>query len=214
MISSISGSRSRWPTPRLEASTRWYRTPRGPRSTRWWGASGGPAWNAADFATLRGHVAGELADETTAIVARLVDLLATRSDVIERVARLESAAVAPLRADVLAQLGFLVHPGFLTAAGAARLDDIDRYLRGILYRLGRLAANDGRHRELVQGLEAEIAAVRDGWPAGRSRPAALLELPWLVQELRISLFAQGLGTKVPVSEKRIRKVLAEVAAAR
>ncbi|MTD46452.1 ATP-dependent RNA helicase HrpA [Conexibacter sp. W3-3-2] len=175
---------------------------------------GGPAWDEASFARLRGHVAGSLAEETAAIVTVLVDLLARRGEVIERAARLESPAVAPLRADVLAQLGFLVHPGFLTAAGAARLGDIDRYLRAILHRLARLAQSDARHRELVQGLEAEIAAVRAGWPAGRPVPTALLELPWLVQELRVSLFAQSIGTRAPVSEKRIRAVLAQVTAQR
>ncbi len=174
----------------------------------------GPAWDEAAFARLRGHVAGSLAEETAAIVVTLVDLLGRRAEVIERAARLETAAVAPLRADVLAQLGFLIHPGFLTSAGAARLGDIDRYLRAILHRLSRLAASDPKHRELVQALESEIAALRASWPAGRGMPTALLELPWLVQELRVSLFAQNLGTRAPVSEKRIRALMTQVAAAR
>jgi len=175
---------------------------------------GGPAWDDAAFARLRGHVAGSLAEETAGIVVTLVDLLGRRAEVIERAARLETPAVAPLRADVLAQLGFLIHPGFLTSAGAARLGDIDRYLRAILHRLSRLAASDAKHRELVQALEAEIAALRASWPAGRGMPTALLELPWLVQELRVSLFAQNLGTRAPVSEKRIRALMTQVAAQR
>ena len=51
--------------------------------------------------------------------------------------------------------------------------------------------------------------VRSG-PADRSRDAALDEVRWMLEELRVSLFAQQLGTPAPVSDKRIRKALAEV----
>jgi ATP-dependent helicase HrpA len=46
------------------------------------------------------------------------------------------------------------------------------------------------------------------WPAGRPVPAELAEVPWLIEELRVSHFAQGLGTRGPVSSKRIRRALA------
>jgi len=62
--------------------------------------------------------------------------------------------------------------------------------------------------ELEQGYRARL----DGWPRGRALPAGLREVPWMLEELRVSQFAQGLGTRGPVSAKRIRRALDEAAA--
>jgi ATP-dependent helicase HrpA len=63
----------------------------------------------------------------------------------------------------------------------------------------------------VQELERAYAARIEGWPAGRPQPAALREVPWLLEELRVSYFAQSLGTRGQVSAKRIRRLLDEAA---
>ena len=178
--------------------------------------AGGPAWDAESFATLRGHVAGELAETTARTVAQVVDILELRAQIIAGVAPLVAEAQRAIRADIQAHLARLVHRGFLVTAGAARLPDIKRYLTGILRRLERLAANpgaDARHLATVLELEAEARQARETWPAGRMMPPALRELPWLQEELRISLFAQGLGTKVPISPQRLRRRIAEATAA-
>ena len=177
--------------------------------------AGGPAWDEAAFATLRGQVAGELAETTRDALVAVAALLDLRDEVITRVARIaQDGPLGPARSDVLAQLGALVHPGFLVASGLERLPAIDRYLRAILHRLERLGAAgpgaDAQRMEVVHGLEAELRAVRDAWPAGTPHSAALREIPWLIQELRVSLFAQPLGTRGTVSAKRVRKALAEV----
>ena len=61
----------------------------------------------------------------------------------------------------------------------------------------------------VHELEAEHARRLAAWPAGRPVPAALRDVPWLLEELRVSHFAQALGTRGQVSAKRIRKLLDE-----
>jgi ATP-dependent helicase HrpA len=174
--------------------------------------AGGPAWDPETFARLRGHVAGELAETTAGTVARVVDILELRGQIIAGVAPLVAEAQQPVRADIQAHLARLVHRGFLTTAGVDRLPDIKRYLTGILRRLERLRtapAADAQHLATVLELEAEARAARDAWPAGRMLPPALRELPWLLEELRVSLFAQGLGTKVSISPKKIRRQIAE-----
>ena len=60
-----------------------------------------------------------------------------------------------------------------------------------------------RSHELEQAYRARL----DAWPRGRALPAALREVPWMLEELRVSQFAQGLGTHGPVSAKRIRRAL-------
>jgi ATP-dependent helicase HrpA len=174
--------------------------------------AGGPAWDPETFARLRGHVAGELADTTVAALARVVDILELRAQIIAGVAPLIADAQQDVRADIQAHLARLVHRGFLTGAGVHRLPDLKRYLTGILRRLERLRtapAADARHLATVLELEAEARAAREAWPAGRTLPPALRELPWLLEELRVSLFAQGLGTKVSISPKKIRRQIAE-----
>jgi ATP-dependent helicase HrpA len=105
-----------------------------------------------------------------------------------------------------------VRPGFATASGAARLDDVERYLRAAIVRLERLpdvVATDRDRMTAVHELERAYRARLESWPVGRPIPAALREVPWMLEELRVSHFAQGLGVKGGVSSKRIRRALAD-----
>jgi ATP-dependent helicase HrpA len=173
--------------------------------------AGGPARDADGFARLRAHVAGHLAERTEAIVRQVVRILdAARA--VER--RLEPLARAPglaeARDDVAAQLQRLVHPGFVAETGAARLDDVERYLRAAERRLERLPDAPGPDRDKLHGirdLEREYAARLDSWPDGRPLPAALRDVPWQLEELRVAHFAQALGVRGQVSTKRIRRAI-------
>jgi ATP-dependent helicase HrpA len=61
-------------------------------------------------------------------------------------------------------------------------------------------------------MEQAYRAAVAGLPAGAVEPPALAEVPWMIEELRVSLFAQQLGTAFPVSEKRIRRAIAAATA--
>jgi ATP-dependent RNA helicase HrpA len=178
--------------------------------------AGGPAWDEASFRRLRDHVAGELSDRTTAIVGQIARILDAARDVRRRLEQLTAETVAPARRDVAAQVDRLIVPGFATASGAARLPDVERYLQAAARRLERLPDNPARDLDRMRGIQDLEALYRrrlDERPPGRPLPAALREVPWMLEELRVSHFAQGLGTRGPVSAKRIRRVLEEAAAA-
>ena len=96
----------------------------------------------------------------------------------------------------------------MTAAGYRRLPHLTRYLRGIERRLDKLpenpardAANMGAAHRVEQAYQQALADL----PAARRLrgDADVTEIRWMLEELRVSLFAQTLGTAVPVSENRI-----------
>jgi ATP-dependent helicase HrpA len=174
-------------------------------------SGGGPAWNEAGFARLREHVAAELADTLLEVVRQVARVLDAAREVRRRLDEVpRTLALAPARADVERQLRRLVYPGFVTAVGVERLPDVERYLHAAARRLERLPAAPGvdadRMRNVAE-LEALYRARVESWPPGRPLPEALQEVPWLLEELRVSHFAQALGTREPVSSKRIRRVL-------
>jgi len=114
----------------------------------------------------------------------------------------------PLRADVQGQLQRLVFKGFLAATPWDRLQHLPRYLKAISRRLERFqqnAARDEQHRSAIAALwghyEQRLARHRK---AGIDDPL-LHEYRWLLEELRVSLFAQELRTPVPVSYKRLER---------
>jgi len=175
-------------------------------------SGGGPAWDAAAWERLRAHVAGALAEETLAAARALVAVLDARREV-ER--RLDALPVAPaleqIRLDVARQLGRLVHPGCAAAAGAARLPDLERWLRAAAARLDRLPDHAGSDRDRMRTLhelEAAYAGRLADWPAGVPKPVELYEVRWLLEELRAAQFAPAPGG-ARVSAKQIRRAIAQ-----
>ena len=123
--------------------------------------------------------------------------------------RADEARFGAVLQDVADQVTSLVYPGFVTAVGSRRLPDIRRYLEAAGRRLQRLAENPARDAELmavIHELEAELDRLRDALP---DEPR-LLDIAWMIQELRVSFFAQALGTRGKVSEQRIRRALNEI----
>jgi ATP-dependent helicase HrpA len=174
-------------------------------------ANGGPAWDRESFNRLRDAVRSDLADTVLAVLGQVETVLSLSRTVDRLISRASSPALLPALTDVRGQLNGLVHRGFITETGVARLPDLIRYLRGIELRLEKAAANAGRDRasmNLVQTLTDEFQRRLDAVPAGKYPSPELLEVRWMLEELRISLFAQTLGTPYPVSDKRIRKALA------
>ncbi|HMO10241.1 MAG TPA: DUF3418 domain-containing protein, partial [Actinotalea sp.] len=108
----------------------------------------------------------------------------------------------------------LVADGVAARVGAARLPHLVRYLRAARHRLAKAAENPGRDESLAWQVAELETGYRDAAAAARARTpdpvrdAALAEARWLIEELRVSLFVQQLGTPVPVSAKRVRSALA------
>jgi ATP-dependent helicase HrpA len=112
--------------------------------------------------------------------------------------------------DLRAQLDGLVHTGFVTQVGASRLPDLLRYLRAMQVRLDRMPDDPARDRASqaqVEMVRAEYDGVLARLPVGRAPSRALCEVRWMIEELRVSLFAPVLRTAYPVSPQRIHKAL-------
>ncbi|MDX3005289.1 ATP-dependent RNA helicase HrpA [Kribbella solani] len=175
-------------------------------------AAGGPAWNLTAFSILRDAVRSELADTVLTILRQVEQVLAQARTVDKQISRASSPALLAALSDVRGQLEGLVHPGFITETGSKRLPDLVRYLRGMEQRLDKLAANAARDRSgmaVVDMLTDEYRKRLRAVPTGKYPSPGLLDVRWMLEELRISLFAQTLGTPYPISEKRIRKALAD-----
>ena len=117
----------------------------------------------------------------------------------------------PALTDMKAQLGRLVRPGFVGEAGAARLRHLPRYLAAIEHRRARLDEQVARDRQLmdqITDLQEALLHQLDALPAGRPPSPAQRSARWLLEEYRVSLWAQQLGTAQPVSDQRIRRALA------
>jgi ATP-dependent helicase HrpA len=143
------------------------------------------------------------------IVEQLLTVLKAVEQVLEASAQVD-AALKPAThattqrsvADARAQRDALVHKGFVTAAGAARLADLTRYLRGIVVRLEKLPREAARDGELM----GDVHAVQKEWealPAGQGKE----RVRWMLEELRVSLFAQTLKAKGPVSVQRVFRAI-------
>lgn len=173
--------------------------------------AGGPAWDADAFARLRAHVAGRLNAVTESVITDVVRILDAEREVRRRADALTAIPLQESRADVLAQVGRLVRPGFVSSFGVERLGDIERYVRAASVRLERLPAAPAVDRDrmnAVRELERAYRLRLSDWPRGRPMPESLREVPWMLEELRVSHFAQALGVRGGVSSKRIRQALA------
>jgi ATP-dependent helicase HrpA len=168
----------------------------------------GPRTPWGRFVRLRDHVAGGLASTTAEVVTAVVGVLDAAREVSRRLEPLTAVPLQPARADVRAQLARLVYPGFIAATGVDRLPDVERYLRAAARRLERLPDVVAVDRDRMNTVHELERAYRERLAAVPGS-VALREVPWMLEELRVSHFAQSLGTRGPISAKRIRRALAE-----
>ena len=176
-------------------------------------AGGGPAWDASAFAALREKVRATLIDEVFAITVDVERILTVAHRVEAALKSTSSLTLAPSLMDAKAHLARLVRPGFVTATGRRRLPDLVRYLRGIERRLEKLPTSPQRDRANAAIIERVTKAYEDSinvLPRGQEPSAEHVAIRWSIEELRVSLFAQELGTAHAVSEKRIMRALDDV----
>ncbi|GAB2598084.1 ATP-dependent RNA helicase HrpA [Pseudactinotalea suaedae] len=162
---------------------------------------------------LATELRGRFEDTVLQVSRQAAATLTASREVDAEVRRATSMALLATLEDVRAHQASLVGDGFISRTPADQLAHLPRYLKGDVVRIGKAEANPGRDaqlawqiRELTDAWWAATTAAEHGPPARRT---ALARVRWLIEELRVSLFAQQLGTAVTVSEKRIRKALAE-----
>ena len=164
------------------------------------------------LAAVRTHAAARV----LTVIAAVQPVLTTAAEVRRRLDALAGGAAATrtaaTRADVDAQLGSLIRPGFVADAGEGRLRDIHRYLRAMLHRLDRAATNPREPvlQAEIDALEAAYADLLTSLPPSRRVASDVSAVGWMIEELRVGMFAQSLGTAYPVSDKRVRVALARL----
>jgi len=173
--------------------------------------AGGPARDRDAFERLAAAVRPRLREVTAEVVTQVESALRLSHAVA---ARLDSssggALVGPALEDMRAQLGGLIYPGFIAATGYRRLPQLTRYLRGIVWRLDKLPENparDAANMAIAQRAERAYRQAVAGLPGSRRDDPDVREVRWMLEELRVSLFAQTLGTSAPVSETRVMAAL-------
>ncbi|MGW5616644.1 ATP-dependent RNA helicase HrpA [Streptomyces sp. NPDC003877] len=174
------------------------------------GDFGGPAWDEESYRKLYDKVRAEIVDTTVRAVGQVQQVLAAWQACERRLKAVRSPALLPNLQDVRQQLDALVKPGFVTAAGVRRLPDLMRYLVAADRRLQQMPTNvqrDTTRMEKVREMQDEYAWLLEQMPQGRPVPRQVLDVRWMLEELRVSYFAHALGTAYPISDKRIVKAI-------
>jgi ATP-dependent helicase HrpA len=164
-------------------------------------------WSEVEFGRIERAVRDEAPQLAADAAAEAADIVAAAERVRKRLGALTAEALRATVDDARAHLERLVQPGFVRRAGTDRLPDVHRYVRGIEYRLDHLAGDvvrDQRRMAEVRPVEREYA---DAVAALDRVPEPVRQIAWMVEELRMSTFAQPLGVQGPVSAKRIRRGL-------
>ncbi|MCU6480700.1 ATP-dependent RNA helicase HrpA, partial [Arthrobacter sp. A2-55] len=164
-------------------------------------------WNQKDFDALYETVRAELIDTVFSVTAVVEKVLASKLRIDKALRSTSSLPLISALNDIKQQLDLLVYPGFVAKTGFAQLSQLPRYLAAIERRLEKLPSNvarDGQSMAAVQRLEDEYDDAMAALLPGQRSTAGLEHVRWMIEELRVSLFAVELGTAYSVSEKRIR----------
>ncbi len=168
---------------------------------------GAPVWNEQDFSDLMHKLRGDI-NETVAQTAEKVEkVLVIYNDINKQLKGSVDLRLALNYSHVKAQLGRLIYRGFVTATGFNRLDDLKRYMTALLKRCEKVKLDprqDVIRMNMLDALQKEQEDLMLGYSSPDAVPADIKELKWMIEELKVSLYAQGIGTKYPISEKRIR----------
>jgi ATP-dependent helicase HrpA len=171
---------------------------------------GGPPWDEAGFSSVCGEVRNRAPALVTDIVQRVRGVLVDAYAIDRRLSGRADLAVLPALADMKQQWAGLVYPGFVADAGRTWLQHYPRYLAAMGERLDKLASDPRRDAVLMASMAEVQAAYRsavDGRPPDEVPSEALREVRWMLEELRVSLFAQHLRTPRPVSVQRVVRAL-------
>lgn len=167
---------------------------------------GGMVWESQAFEALKEHVRAELGDTVVEIAKQVETILTTAYNINKRLKGKVDFTMAFALSDVKAQIEGLIFSGFATECGWKRLPDILRYMRAIERRMEKLPVDpnkDRLHMLKIESVANKYKELLNKIPKGMATPDNVREIRWMLEELRVSYFAQQLGTPYPVSDKRI-----------
>ena len=165
------------------------------------------------FEQLREARTAGIPDATYDVVSTVARILAAAGDLERRIGAERSLTLLPSLTDLQEQLNELVFDGFVSEIGASRLRDVERYLQAMQRRLDALPDRPGRDRiamatwqRVQDAYQSAVAAL----PPDRRSDDDVAAIRWMLEELRVSLFAQSIRTAFPVSEKRIQRAIEQL----
>ena len=171
---------------------------------------GGLSWDNDTFQQQKEIIRGELNEVVVKIAAQVEQILTAAHGIRKLFKGKMTLELAFAHSDIQAQLERLIHKGFVTATGAARLPDLLRYLKGIERRMEKIPVDANRDRMYmlkVQHVEQAYQQLVGKLGKGQPIPEEVRNVRWMIEELRISYFAQVLGTPYPVSDKRVLQAI-------
>lgn len=158
------------------------------------------------FEQAKDWVRQELNPTAEQIALKVEQILTLYQGIKKRLKGKISLDIAFAMSDIQSQLDKLVFKGFVEACGWNRLADVARYLKAIETRIDKLPVDPTRdrlHMQSINKVQDALAAQLAKVPRSKPTPPALIEARWMIEEYRVSCFAQVLGTAYPISEKRI-----------
>lgn len=164
-----------------------------------------------EFETVRDRVSAAVMDSMFQTVSLVARTLTAARDADKAVKQATNLALLPALTDAREQRERLLFPGFVSAIGLAQLQRVPVYLVGIQRRVTKLLENPSRDRAWMVEVQQATARYVDAggtFPPAVGAPAPLVRARWMLEEFRLSLFAQDLRPAESVSLQRIQKVLA------
>ena len=174
---------------------------------------GGFVWDEAGFEKLRDFVRENLNEVTVDIAQKVEQILSLNHALNQRLKGKMDFTMAFAFSDIKAQLSWLIYPGFVQKSGYDRLPDLLRYLQAVDKRIDKLAQDVNRDRAAMLRVEQVLQAYQQllaKLPKSKPISDEVAEIRYMIEELRVSLFAQQLGTKYQVSDKRILGIIGNV----
>ncbi|EEP48574.1 TPA: ATP-dependent RNA helicase HrpA [Haemophilus influenzae] len=174
---------------------------------------GGFVWDEAGFEKLRDFVRENLNEVTVDIAQKVEQILTLTYQLNQRLKGKMDFTMAFALSDIKSQLAGLVYQGFVQKSGYDRLPDLQRYLQAIDKRIDKLAQDVNRDRAAMLRVEQVQQAYQQllaKLPKSKPISDEIAEIRYMIEELRVSLFAQQLGTKYQVSEKRVLGVIQNI----
>ncbi|MEO6955881.1 MAG: ATP-dependent RNA helicase HrpA, partial [Antricoccus sp.] len=166
--------------------------------------------DSASFAEQLQRVKSELAPQLIDTVRAVAGTLRARNGAMDALANYSDSSFDRSKADINAQLEFLFGSEFVSTHGTDRLSDIARYCEGIAVRLDRLKGHrtmDETNTAIITDVLSEFDQFVRSFSALEPVPDGVTHIRWMIEEFRLSLFAQAISTAYPVSEKRIYKAM-------
>lgn len=165
------------------------------------------------FAPLLDKIKSQINEVIVEIAKQIERILTLNYEINKKLKGRMDLNLALSLADIKQQLARLIYKGFVTETGYQKLADLYRYLQAIDKRIEKLYQDpnkDRLHLIVIERVSLLYQKLQQQTEKYKTREQAIQQIRWMIEELRVNLFAQQLGTPYPISEKRIKQLIDEI----